>query len=146
MKPLSFSVVVLVMMATTGCVTESRVAGDPHIAISQAENAARFIDRGDYPEELGIILHDVFATHGFNRPWIAVRDADSSVWFVAERWESDARFDRLFVRVAPKRSAHASITPYFLGPTDWAVLGRTFANPQPEADAIAAAVVQKWKP
>jgi hypothetical protein len=132
-------------MATTSCVTKPRVRSDPQAVGPRVEGAAPFVYRGDYPDRLGIIMHDVLATHGFTHPWIVVGGVNSSVWFVAERWESESRFDRLFVCVTSERSASATIAPYFRAPSNWALLGRLFADPQPEANAIAAAVTQKWK-
>ena len=140
MKSPLFATVVVVTMATTSCVTEPNFNG----AHPSGESPGPFLSRDHYPERLGAILHDVLAGHGFTRPWISARGENSSVWFVAERWESESRFDRLFVCVSSERLASASITSYTRGPTDWAILGHRFADPQSEANAISAAVTQKW--
>jgi hypothetical protein len=74
------------------------------------------------------------------------RGPEESTWFIVERIESAHRFDRLFLRVASDGEATATITPYQLGPSDWASLGKLFADFEPEAKEIAAAVAKGAHP
>ena len=103
-----------------------------------------FVQRGEYPERLGLILQQVFNEHGFSLPWIAVRAPDSSLWFVAERFRSRREFVRLYVRVTSEEGVTASITAYQFGPSDWAVLGRLFTDSfDSEAESIATEISRK---
>jgi hypothetical protein len=88
-------------------------------------------------------MQEVLADHRFSLPWIVVRGSDSSTWFVAERFESARRFNRVSVHVTPDERVVASITAYQLGPTDWAILGSLFADFSPEARSIAAEIAKK---
>ena len=99
-----------------------------------------FLKRGDYPEGFGRAVGDVLRTHRFTVPWLAVRGAENSIWFVAERIESAHRFDRLSLRVLSNGVATATITAYQFGPSTWATLGKLFADFGPEAREIATAV------
>ena len=102
-----------------------------------------FLERGDYPEQLGVSVQEIFAAHQFLQPWIAVRAPDFSRWFVAERSASSQRFDRLYVRITPQQKVTASITPYQFGPSDWATLGRLFVDFRPEAESVAAEISKR---
>jgi hypothetical protein len=88
-------------------------------------------------------MHDALTNHQFSIPWIAVRASDGSLWFVAERFQTEHRFDRLKVQVMPDEHVTASITTYQFGPSDWAILGKLFADFRPEAELIAREVARK---
>lgn len=121
------------MLVIVGCHTTSeevsRTAAEP------AQRDVPFLIRGNYPEELGLLIQKVFSSHRFLRPWTVVKSADSSIWFVAERDEAPLRFDRLYVRINPQRKVTASITAYQFVGSDWAILGPLARNFEPEVEA-----------
>jgi len=110
------------------------------------ERLGPVLERGDYPESLAHSVAEVLRPHRFTAPWIVVKGSEESTWFIVERIESAHRFDRLFLRVASDGEATASITPYQFGPSDWASLGKLFADFGPEAKEIAAAVAKGAHP
>jgi hypothetical protein len=102
-----------------------------------------FLDKSAYSDRLGRVMHDTLANHRFSIPWIAVRAADGSLWFVAERFQSERRLDRIKVQVTPDENVTASITPYQFGPSDWAILGKLLADFRPEAELVARELASK---
>ena len=82
-------------------------------------------------------MRDALTSHQFSIPWIAVKGSDASLYFVAERFQSEHRFDRIGVHITHDEHVSASITPYQFGPSDWAILGALLADFRPEADSIA---------
>jgi hypothetical protein len=102
-----------------------------------------FLDAADYSNRIGLVMHDALASHRFVNPWIVVRGSDESLWFVADRFESEHRFDRVRVQVTADEHVTAIITPYQFGPSDWAILGRAFADFRPEAKLIAGEIAAK---
>ena len=88
-------------------------------------------------------MRDVLATHRFSIPWIALRSSDASLWFVADRFQSEHRFDRIQVHVRHDERVTASITAYQFGPSDWAILGRLFADFRSEAESIAGEIASR---
>jgi len=88
---------------------------------------------------------DSLRTHGFTRPWIVVKGSDEAVWFVAERFHSEQKFDRIYVRVTPRGNVTASITPYQFYASDWAIVGKLFVGDtyRLEAESIAGEITQK---
>ncbi len=88
-------------------------------------------------------MKDTLASHRFSHPWIVVRGSDASLWFVAERFQTEHRFDRIHVRVTQDEHVTASITPYQFGPSDWAILGTLFADFRPEAELIAGEIAKQ---
>ncbi len=119
------------MLATTGCQTSSKKPSTTDTKQSRRDDP--FLVRGDYPEELGLLIQKVFASHSFLRPWIVVRASDDSIWFVAEREVAPLRFDRLHVRINRRREVCGSITAYQFVGSDWAILGPLARNFNPEA-------------
>ena len=105
--------------------------------------ATPFLDVADYTNRIGLVMRDALASHRFVKPWIVVRGSDESLWFVADRFESEHRFDRVRVQVAADEHVAATITPYQFGPSDWAILGRAFADFSPEAKLIAGEIAGK---
>jgi hypothetical protein len=85
-------------------------------------------------------MRDALAAHRFSIPWIAFRGSDASLWFVADRFQSEHRFDRLEVHVERDEHVAASITAYQFGPSDWAILGTRFADFRSEAELIGAEI------
>ena len=86
-------------------------------------------------------MQKVLDDHGFSLPWIAAQGADSSIWFVAERFKSTHEFQRLYIQVMSTGEVTASITAYQFGPSDWVILGSLFAHHfDPEARSIAAEI------
>jgi hypothetical protein len=114
----------------------------PSASVGQ-EQMTPFLGREDYSDRLGLVMRGAFANHRFSVPWIVVRGSDSSLWFVAERFQSEDRFDRIEMQVTQDEHVTASITPYQFGPSDWAILGTLFADFRPEAELIAAEIVSK---
>ena len=102
-----------------------------------------FLESADYPERLGLVMRDALASHRFSTPPIVVRGSDASLWFVAERFQSEHRFDRINVNVTPDQRVTASITPYQFVASDWAILGRLFVDSRPEAELIAGEIARK---
>lgn len=102
-----------------------------------------FLDRPAYSDRLDRVMHDALANHRFSIPWIAVRGSDGSLWFTTERFQSAHRFDRIKVQVTPDEHVTASITPYQFGPSDWAILGKSFVDFRPEAELIAKELASK---
>ena len=126
-----------------GCGTMRDSAAPTAPAIQAGKMETPFLERGDYPEQLGVSVQEIFAAHQFLQPWIAVRAPDFSRWFVAKRSASSQRFDRLYVRITPQQKVTASITPYQFGPSDWATLGRLFVDFRPEAESVAAEISKR---
>ena len=88
-------------------------------------------------------MRDVLVSHRFSIPWIVVRGTDGSLWFVAERLQSELRFDRINVNVTADERVAATITPYQYVASEWAILGRLFADFEPEAKLIAREIASK---
>jgi len=105
--------------------------------------ATPFLDVADYTNRIGLVMRDVLASHRFVNPWIVVRGTDGSLWFVADRFESQHRFDRVRVQLSVDEQVAATITPYQYGPSDWAILGSAFADFSPEAKLIAGEIAGK---
>jgi len=102
-----------------------------------------FLGREDYSERLGLVMREALWNHTFLIPWILVRGSDASLWFVAERYRSEYRFDRIMVHVTTDEKVTANIVAYqFIG-SDWAILGRLAADFSPEAESIAEEIAKK---
>src|SRR5712675_124281 len=83
----------VMMLAAAGCGTAGK-AGPKRGSLNVGkQQPIPFVQKGDYPDQLGLVLQSVLAAHRFSYPWVAVRGQDSSTWFVAERFESRQRFD-----------------------------------------------------
>ena len=95
------------------------------------------------PGSLRLVIQEVLADRRFSLPWIAVRRPDSSTWFVAERFESAQRFDRVCVDVTAEEAVTANITAYEFVLSDWAILGKLFVDFDPEARTVAAEIAKK---
>jgi len=132
-----------VLLATGGCKTPHRA--EDHLAASGGEQgqATPFLARADYSDRLGRVMRNAFVSHRFSIPWIVVRGTDGSLWFVAERFQSELRFDRIKVNVTADERVTASITPYQHVGSAWAILGRLFADFGPEAELIARQIASK---
>ena len=133
-----------IAMVISGCQSQqvtSRAGG----AVAPGEQPTPFLERDQYPDRLGLAIDDSLRRHRFTRPWIVVRGPDGSVWFVAERFHSEDRFDRVYVRVAPDEHLTASIAAYQFGPSDWAMLGRLFVDSRPEAELISREITSKLR-
>ena len=136
----AFTALVLV---APGCGTAHRI-GSPSPSFSEEpRQSTPFLEKADYPERLGLVMRDALASHRFSIPCIVVRGSDASLWFVAERFQSERRFDRIGVHVTRDEHVTASITPYQFGPSDWAILGTFFADLRPEAELIAGEIASK---
>lgn len=72
-----------------------------------------------------------------------MKDPDESFWFVADRFESERRFDRVSVHVSADDHVTATIIPYQFGPSDWAILGRFFVDTRPEAELLASEIATR---
>jgi hypothetical protein len=132
-----------VMLTAAGCGTPA-ATGRPHTSFTgDKEVSSPFLQREDYTDRLGLALQDVLSNHRFSIPWVVVRGSESSTWFVAERFESSHRFDRVYVHVMSDERVTTSITAYQFGPSDWAILGRLFVDVGPEAKVIAAEITKK---
>ena len=132
-----------VVLGLLGCGTMRETEAPTVRAVQAEKTGTPFLERGDYPEQLGVTIQEIFTAHQFLQPWIVVRGPDFSRWFVAERSVSPQRFDRLYVQITPERKVSASITPYQFGPSDWATLGRFFVDFGPEADSVAAEISKR---
>ena len=131
------------VLAAPGCGTPQRIEGSPASFSEQQRSSIPLVDRGDYSERIGLAMRDALASHRFVNPWIVVRGTDGSLWIVADRFESQHRFDRVRVQVAADEHVTATITPYQFGPSDWAILGGAFADLSPEAKLIAGEIAGK---
>jgi hypothetical protein len=120
---------------------------EPQAQPGSAWKRARFpfLDPEQYSHQLGLDIDDALRTHGFTRPWIVVKGSNEAVWFVAERFDSEQKFDRLYVRVTPEGNVTASITPYQFYASDWAILGKLLVGDtyRLEAESIAGEITQK---
>jgi hypothetical protein len=128
-----------------GCGTVHRVGSRSPSSSEGQRQSTPFLESADYPEHLGVVVRDALASHRFSIPPIVVRGSDASLWFVAERLQSDHQFDRLNVHVTAGAHVTASITPYQFGPSDWAILGPLFADCRPEAELIAREITGKLR-
>ena len=131
----AIAVTVLRLFAGLGLVTPAAGRDKRH--------SSPFLDRADYSNRLGVVMRDALASHRFLIPWIVVRGSDGSLWFVAERFRSERRFDRIEVQVTPDEHVTASITPYQFGPGEWAILGKLFVDFRPEAEVIGREIASK---
>lgn len=113
-------------------------------ATSLEGNRSPFLQRGEFSERL-LGIQGVLDKHRFVRPWIAVRGEDSSFWFVAERAESERRFDRMYVHVTADGSPTVSITPHAFIISGWGILGKRLVDLDPEAKVIAGEIAEKLK-
>lgn len=114
-------------------------------AASVAGNRSPFLERGEFPERFLLGIQSVLDKHRFVLPWIAIRGEDSSFWFVAERTESERRFDRAYVHVTADGSPTVSITPHAFIISGWGILGKRFVDLDPEARVIAGEIAKKLK-
>ena len=133
-----------IAMVISGC-QSPQVTPRAGAAVVSGQQSTPFLERDQYPDRLGLAIDDSLRRHRFTRPWIVVRGPDGSVWFAAERFHSEDRFDRIYVRVAPDEHLTASITPYQFGPSDWAILGALFADFRPEAELISREINSKLR-
>jgi len=140
LSPVAFTALILV---APGCGTAHRIGSRSPSFSEEQRQSTPFLDRADYPERLGLVMRDALASHRFSTPWIVVRGSDGSLWFVAERFQSEHQFDRINVHVTAGEHVTASITPYQFGPSDWAILGPLFADLRPGAELIAAEITRK---
>jgi hypothetical protein len=139
MRKLRIQLVLAVTVIATvmsGC-QSPQVTPRVRAAVVPGQQSTPFLEKDQYPDRLRLAIDDSLRRHRFTRPWIAVRGPDGSVWSVAERFHSEGRFDRIYLRVAPDEHLTASITPYQFGPSDWAILGPLFADLRPEAELIS---------
>ena len=130
------------VLAAPGCGTAHRVGSRSASCSEEQRQSTSFLERAGYPERLGLVMRDALARYRFS-PWIVVRGSDASLWFVAERFQSEQRFDRINVHVTTGEHVTASIMPYQFGPSDWAILGPLFADFRPEAEFIAGEIASK---
>jgi hypothetical protein len=65
------------------------------------------------------------------------------LWFVAERFQPEGRFDRIAVQVRPDERVTTSITPYQQVGSGWPILGYGVVDVGPEAELIAAEIGSK---
>jgi hypothetical protein len=122
-----------------------QAAGDNRTPLATDKDpSSPFLERGDYPKALERAVAEVLRSHRFTAPWLVVKGPEDSIWIVAERIESAHRFDRLTLRVLSNGQTAVTITPYQFGPSDWASLGRLFADFEPESKEIAGAVTRKY--
>lgn len=143
LRPYSFTLVTTVLAAgATGCRTPQAT---PPLEASLAKGerqATPFLNREDYSDRLGLVIQGCLRNHRFAIPWIGVKGSDGSAWFVADRFQSEHRFDRIHIQVTPEDKVTASMTPYEFHASDWAILGRLFVGGDYglEAEAIAAQI------
>jgi hypothetical protein len=138
--PVAFTALVLVSPV---CSTAPR-SGSRSPSLSEERGQSNpFLQRGDYPERFGLAIGHAFDSHQFSNPWIAVKGSDASLWFVGERFQSEHRFDRIYVHVTASQHVTTSITPYQFGPSDWASLGPLFVDFRPEAELIAGQITKE---
>ena len=131
------------VLLSPACGTPHRIGSRPGSFDEEQRQPTPFLGGKGCSDRLGLVMHDALANHRFSIPWIVVRASDSSLWFVAERFESERRFDRIEVHVTRDEHVAASITPYQFGPSDWAILGPLFAEFRPEAGLIAGEITRK---
>ena len=131
------------LLATGGCRTPHRPEDRLTPVGDEQGQATPFLAQADYSDRLGRVMRDVLVSHRFSIPWIVVRGTDGSLWFVAERFQSELRFDRINVNVTADERVTASMTAYQYVASDWAILGRLFADFGPEAELIAREIASK---
>lgn len=115
------------------------------VAPVPSQQSTPFLEKDQYPDRLGLAIDDSLRRHRFTHPWIVVSGPDGSVWFAAERFYSEDRFDRIYVRVTPDEHLTASITPYQFYGSDWAILGALFADFRPEAELMSGEIASKLR-
>jgi hypothetical protein len=131
------------VLAALGSGTPQGIGSLPTSFSEKQRSSTPFVDRGDYSERVGLAMRDALAGHRFVNPWIVVRGSDEALWFVADRFESEHRFDRVKVCVTLNQHVTATITAYLFGPSDWAILGAAFSGFRPEAKLIAGEIAGK---
>ena len=132
------------LLVVAGCGTPVKTANRRAAALTRDDQKWNpLLQRDDYPDRLGLVMHSVLADHRFTLPWVVVRGSRSSVWFVADRFDSERRFDRIYLCVPSEKPVTASITAYQFGPSDWAILGKLFADLGPEAKSIAREIARR---
>jgi hypothetical protein len=134
-------------MAISGCGTPPATPRGKASLADADQQPTPFLGRGQYSDRVGLAIDDSLKNHRFTLPWIAVRGPDGSAWFVAERFQSEHQFDRIYVRVMPEDKVTASITPYQFHASDWATLGKMFVGDacRLEAESITGEITQKLK-
>jgi hypothetical protein len=134
-----------IAIAIMGCRMPQATLRQEASLVGADQQSTPFLDRGQYSDRLGRALDDSLRNHRFTLPWIAVRGSDGSAWFIAERFESEHRFDRIYVRVTPEDKVTASITPYQFHASDWASLGRVFVGDtyRAEAESMTREITEK---
>lgn len=130
-------------MLMAGCRTPVPKANQQAQGTGGKEAGSPFLQPGDYSKRLEVAICEVLNQHRFAVPWTVFRDADSSIWFVAERFNTVDCFERAHVHVLPDETVTAKITAFQLGPSDWAVLGTRFANHDPESQLMAEEITEK---
>jgi hypothetical protein len=146
MRKLSAELAMLaVILAVGGCGTPQPTPRDHASVVNPDQQPTPFLGRGQYSDRVGVAVDSALKSHGFSLPWVAVRGPDGSTWFVAERFQSEHRFDRLYVQVTPENRVAASLTPYQFHASDWASLGKLFVGDtyRLEAGSIAGEITQK---
>lgn len=130
------------LLAASGCrTTPTNLDGG---ALSKKiDTESPFLRQGDFSDGLDDDTRRVLDEHGFSVPWIALRGPRSSRCFVAERFQSVHRFDRVYVRISPAGDVTAEISAYQFGPSDWSTLGLLFADFSQEANSIASEIAKK---
>lgn len=142
LRPYFFMLMAVSATGETGCRTP-QATPQPDASLAKAErHATPFLSREDYSDRLGAVVQDPLRHHRFAIPWIALRGSNGSVWFVADRFQSECRFDRIYVQVTPQEEVTASMTAYQFHGSDWAILGRLFVGSDYglEAEAIAGQI------
>ncbi|HLH52947.1 MAG TPA: hypothetical protein VKY92_04955 [Verrucomicrobiae bacterium] len=132
-------------MAMSGCHTPQATSRTQASLADASQQPIPFLDREQYSDQLALAVDGSLRNHRFTRPWIVVKGSDRAVWFVAERFNPEQAFDRIYVRVAPGGNVTASITAYQFVGSDWAILGKLFAGDayRVEAESIAGEIKQK---
>ena len=136
---------VALAMALSGCRTPQSTSRTQASLANASQQPSPFLDRGQYSEQLAFCVDGCLRNHGFIRPWIVVKGSNETVWFVAERFDSEQKFDRIYLRVTPGGNVTASITPYQFYASDWAILGKLLVGDtyRLEAESIAGEIAQK---
>ncbi len=117
-----------IAMVISGCGTPQAAARRTASLAGPEQQSTPFLVRAQYSDRVGLAIDDVFRNHRLTLPWIAVRGSGGSAWFVAERFQSEHSFDRVYVRVTPEEAVTVTLTPYQFVASDWAALGKIFVG------------------
>jgi hypothetical protein len=144
---LLFALLLPAWLINSGCRATSAhtVAHEGPTVFAASDATGPFLSRGEYDGAIARSVGAALEAQGFRIPWIVCKESGSTVWFISERLRSEHELQRVFVRVSPKHEVEVRIDGYAYAGSDWAAVGRLFADFGPEAATIKAHIESELK-